>query len=147
PPHPRAALPPGSSSRRPRPRCALQLPLFLGSARPPPIRRCPSRRPAYARPVPYETAIAPEMAGGEIFLLQAGTTLALDLGRNRTPPFRPAALSLEQPIIEARITLDVVAHALRRVEVDGLERPHEAPAQRQPLAQRDIHVLAGSISV
>src|SRR5262249_40701697 len=95
----------------------------------------------------HETAIAPEMTGGEIFLLQAGTTLALDLARNRTPPIRPAALSLEQPIIKARITLDIVAHAPRRVEVDGLERPHEAPAQRQPLAQRDIHVLAGSIAV
>ena len=45
------------------------------------------------------------------------------------------------------IAFGVVAHAAGRVEVDGLERPHEAPAQRQALADADVDVLDAGVAV
>ena len=45
------------------------------------------------------------------------------------------------------VALDVVAHAARRVEVDGLERPHERPAQRQAFADADVDILDRGVAV
>ncbi len=88
--------------------------------------------------------------------------LALDepVGGNALAPLAPppSAMTGPDPIdaplhrrkypgVDLLIALGVIAHAAGRVEIDGLERPHEAPAQRQPLADADIDVLDARIAV
>src|SRR6185312_11581052 len=43
--------------------------------------------------------------------------------------------------VDALIAFGIVTHAARRVEVYGLERPHEGPAQGEPIANPDVDVL------
>ena len=71
----------------------------------------------------------------------------LDVVHDRAGPI-DAPLHLRKDVrIDALVALDVVAHAARRVEVDGLERPHEGPAQRKAFADADIDVLDAGIAV
>ena len=59
-----------------------------------------------------------------------------------------AALHLrEEARVDLLVALDIVAHAARRIEVDGLERTHEGPAQRQAVADADIDILDRGIAV
>jgi len=44
----------------------------------------------------------------------------------------------ERVSVDPPVALDVIAYAAGCVEVDRLERTHERPAQRQPVADADI---------
>src|SRR5215207_1156317 len=46
-----------------------------------------------------------------------------------------------QAAVEAGVARAIVGHAARRIEVDGLERPHERPAQAEPVLDRLVEVL------
>src|SRR5579862_3590987 len=79
----------------------------------------------------HEAPVAPDRPRGELALLQALAPVALDFVQGRSRPLHRPHLRWRQALIDALVAQDIVAHALRRVEVDGLEGPHEAPAQCQ----------------
>ena len=45
------------------------------------------------------------------------------------------------------VALRIIAHAAGRIEVDGLERPHEGPAQRKPFPDADVDILDRGVAV
>src|SRR5882672_5708508 len=95
----------------------------------------------------HEAPVAPGLAAFQILRLYALAPLALDLSHDRPLPIGAALLRLEQPVIESAVALDVIARTTGGVEVDGLEGTHEAPAQGEAFAERDIHILAARIAV
>ena len=73
--------------------------------------------------------------------------LRLDFVHDRAAPVGAPLGRTENAGIDALVALGVVAHARRRIEVDRLERPHEGPAQREPIANADINVLDPRIAL
>src|SRR6185436_9666563 len=78
---------------------------------------------------------------------QSLAPVPLDLGEHRSGPVDSPLLARLEPLVDALVALDIVAHPAGSVEVDRLERPHEGPAQRQPLANADVDVLDAGIAV
>ena len=66
---------------------------------------------------------------------------------DRAGPRRDAVLRRPEPLIDPFVAPDIVAHAARRVEVDGLERADERPAQPDALLQADIDLFGRGVAV
>lgn len=71
----------------------------------------------------------------------------LDGFQHRSRPVHPPLHLFEYARIDPLIALDAVAHAPWRVEIDCLKRPHEGPAQSQPVANTDVDILDAGIAV
>src|SRR5277367_2070028 len=79
----------------------------------------------------HQAAIAPGLPLDEAIGRQSGAAISLDRIENRAAPIGAPLHALENVGIDRLVALDVIAHAGRRIEVDGLERADEGPAQGQ----------------
>src|ERR1700733_5321527 len=104
-------------------------------------------RPALMRRERNQAAVSPSLAFSEVVRGQAFATLRLDFVHDRAAPIGAPLRRLEDARVDALIAVGVVAHPAGRVEIDGLEGPHERPAQGEPLAYPDINVLNPRVSL
>src|SRR5437660_495382 len=83
-----------------------------------------------------QTAIAPVGARFALWCRERCAERGSDLrGAMALPHARPRRIGRDTAI-EAAVTLAVVGHAARRVQLDRFERAHERPAQAETLAHR-----------
>src|SRR5689334_21238685 len=75
----------------------------------------------------HEAPVSPFLPFGELVARRLGASRALDLGQPGAPPVHPTLHLGEQIDVDILIALDIVAHAAGRVQIDRLERTHEAP--------------------
>ncbi len=94
-----------------------------------------------------QAAISPSLAFSEFVRGQAFAPLGLDFVHDRPAPIDAPLRRREDAGVDALIAVGIVAHAGGRVEVDGLERPHEGPAQCEALTNPDIDVLNPRIAL
>jgi len=91
----------------------------------------------------HQTLIPPELTLFHRCLGQALSPLLFDFIEDSTIPDCRAASGPNNAMIHGPVTHYVIANTAGGVEINRFERPHEAPAQRQPLAYRnregDVH--------
>src|SRR5712692_3947695 len=107
----------------------------------------PLRRLLLVRGERHEPTVAPRLTLAEPAFRQPCPAVPLDSLKNGARPVDLPLLRREYPLVEAAIARDVIAYAARRIEVDSLERPHEAPTQRQAFAKRGIDVIDRGVAV
>ena len=95
----------------------------------------------------HQPAVAPALAFAQPIGGQRLTAFAFqNVAQRLIPAPRLCLLVLHVPVHRG-IARDIVGHAGRRVQVDGLERPHEGPAQAQPVLDRLVHILGAGIAI
>ncbi len=95
----------------------------------------------------HQPAIPPHLPLSQALPGQPLAALGLDGCHDLAGPVDPAQHLREDVGIDALVALDIIAHATGRIEVNGLERSHERPAQRQPVADADIDILDTGVAV
>ena len=102
---------------------------------------------ALVRDERHKPPVAPELALAEVVLRQLRAPVALDGLEHLAGPVDAALHLREETLVDVLVALDIVADAAGRIEVDGLERTHERPAQRQAFADADIDILDRGVAV
>src|SRR5580698_10870610 len=104
-------------------------------------------RPALMRRERNQAAIPPGLALAEPIRGQAFAPLGFNLFHDRPAPIDAPLGRWEYAGIDALIAVGIVADPGGSVEVNGLERSHEGPAQRESLTNAHIDVLHPRISL
>src|ERR1700722_14818291 len=100
-----------------------------------------ARRPPLVGGQRHQTPVSPFLTFDKLIGGQPCAALALNLRQHRPGPIDASLHLLKQVRIDTLIAVDIVAHTGGGVEIDRLEWPHEAPAQRQPFTKTDIHIF------
>src|SRR6185437_5643500 len=104
-------------------------------------------RPALVGGERDQTALPPRLALDETIGAEDCAPLGLDAVHDRAAPVGAPLGRGKDTGVDALITFGIVSHAAGRVEVYGLERPHEGPAQGEPIADPDVDVLNAGYSL
>ena len=107
----------------------------------------PLAQPLLVRGQLHQSQVAPDLALGQPVGGQMLAALRLDAVQRGAAPGHAPGHGLEHLGVHAFVAFGVVAHAGRRVQVDGLERAHEGPAQRQTVADAGVHVLDAGVAI
>jgi hypothetical protein len=89
----------------------------------------------------HQAAIPPGLSIAQGVGWEKGAPIRLYLVHQGACPRDGLSLLVRNGVIERSVARDVVTHAPRRVEVDGLERSHERPPQPEAFADATIDVL------
>src|ERR1700733_14579830 len=100
-----------------------------------------ARRPPLVGGQRHQTPVSPFLTFDKLIGGQPCAALALNLRQHRPGPIDASLHLLKQVRIDTLIAVDIVAHTGGGVEIDRLEWPHEAPAQRQPFTNTDTHIF------
>src|SRR5262245_24170889 len=98
-------------------------------------------RPALMGRERDQPSIPPSLALDEAVSAETLAPVGLDAVHDRAGPVGAPLRRGKDPGVDALVAFGIVPHAARRVEVYGLERPHEGPAQGEPIADPDVDVL------